>query len=118
MASATVLLRVGVVGAGRTRQGLGPYLAAACEAAGARVVAVSGRDLDGARRAAAELQRSLGHAIDAAASAEALARQVDALVVAAPPVAHGPALAAALAADAALAAIVIATGLRRLLPPY
>lgn len=91
-------LRVGIVGAGRTRQGLGPYLAAACEAAGARVVAVSGRDLLGARRAADGLQTGLGHAVAAAGDAAALARQVDALVVAAPAPAHADGLRAALAA--------------------
>ncbi len=92
----TAPLRVGIVGAGRTRQGLGPYLAAACEAAGARVAAVSGRDLQSARRVADELGSALGHAVAVAADADELAHGVDALVVAAPAAAHEAGLRAAL----------------------
>ncbi len=92
-------LRVGIVGAGRTRQGLGPYLAAAVEAAGAQVAAVAGRDLASAGSAAAQLAASLGHAVGAAADARSLAAQVDALVVASPPAAHAAGLEAALSAS-------------------
>lgn len=91
-------MRVGIVGAGRTRQGLGPYLAASCELAGARVTAVSGRDRSGAERAADALRQQLGHLVLAATDAEALAQQVDVLVVAAPAPAHAAGLRAALSA--------------------
>ncbi|MBL8749845.1 MAG: Gfo/Idh/MocA family oxidoreductase [Planctomycetes bacterium] len=91
-------LRVGIVGAGRTRQGLGPYFARWFEAAGARVAAVSGRTLDGARRTADELAAAFGHPVDAAADAAALARTVDLLVVASPVATHLEGLDAALAA--------------------
>ena len=93
-----VPLRVGVLGAGRTRQGLGPYLAAACEAAGGVVTAVAGRQRASAERAAAELAAKLGHAVAAVDDAEALARAVDLLVVAAPVPGHLAGLEAALAA--------------------
>lgn len=92
------MLRVGIVGAGRTRQGLGPFLASACEAAGARVTAVAGRDREGAAKAAAELAARLGHPVEALADAFALARAVDLLVIAAPVEAHLAGLDAALAA--------------------
>jgi hypothetical protein len=91
-------LRVGILGAGRSRQGLGPFLARALEAAGATVVAVAGRDLAGGQRAAAELEALLGHPVAAASDAVALARAVDALVVAAPVAGHLAGLDAALAA--------------------
>jgi len=91
-------LRVGIAGAGRTRQGLGPYFAKWFETVGARVVAVSGRDLDGARRAAAEITTVVGHDVAAAKSALDLARSVDLLVVASPVHAHLDGLDAALAA--------------------
>ncbi|MBL9077280.1 MAG: Gfo/Idh/MocA family oxidoreductase [Planctomycetes bacterium] len=90
--------RIGIVGAGRTQQGLGPYLAAAFEEAGCRVTAVAGRDAHGALRGARQLAQQLGHAVDAAASVAALAREVDALVVASPVPSHATALDAALAA--------------------
>lgn len=93
-----VPLRVGVLGAGRTRQGLGPYLAAACEAAGGVVTAVAGRQRASAERAAAEPAAKLGHAVAAVDDAEALARAVDLLVVAAPVPGHLAGLEAALAA--------------------
>ncbi len=90
--------RIGIVGAGRTQQGLGPYLAAAFEAAGCRVTAVSGRDGNSALRAAKALTAALGHPVDAAIDAAVLARRVDALVIASPVPSHSAALDAALAA--------------------
>lgn len=87
-----------MLGASRTRQGLGPFLAKAFEMVGAVVVAVAGRDRAGGERAAAELASSLGHPVAAAADAEALARAVDLLVVAAPVAGHLAGLDAALAA--------------------
>jgi hypothetical protein len=109
------------VGAGRSRQGLGPFLARAFEAAGATVVAVAGRDADGGVRAAGELTALLGHPVAAAADAMALARAVDALVVAAPVAGHLAGLDAALAAGVPclcekplVAAADLAAGLQRL----
>ncbi|MFM1873107.1 MAG: Oxidoreductase family, NAD-binding Rossmann fold [Planctomycetota bacterium] len=90
-------LRIGIVGAARTRQGLGPFLATACERAGAQVVGVSGRDPASGQRAAAALAEQLGHKVVAAADAEALAAAVDAVLVASPAEAHADGLAAALA---------------------
>jgi hypothetical protein len=91
-------LRIGIVGAGRTRQGLGPFLARAFVAAGCRVTGVAGRDAAGAERAAGELAAALGAPVTAFADAASLARTVDALVVAAPVPAHLAGLEAALAA--------------------
>jgi predicted dehydrogenase len=91
-------LRIGIVGAGRTRNGLGPFLASAFAAAGASVVGVAGRDLASAGRAAAELTTRLGCPVAAFPSALALASAVDALVVASPVDAHQDGLRAALAA--------------------
>lgn len=63
------------------------------------MTAVSGRDLEGARRAAAELAVQLAHPVAAAADAFTLARDVDVLVVASPVKAHLDGLDAALAAS-------------------
>ncbi|MBL8754827.1 MAG: Gfo/Idh/MocA family oxidoreductase [Planctomycetes bacterium] len=90
--------RVGIVGAGRSRQGLGPFLARAFAAEGWRVSGVSGRDSAGAERAASELAGGLGQPVAAFASARELAATVDLLVVAAPVEAHLAGLDAALAA--------------------
>jgi hypothetical protein len=93
-------LRIGIVGAGRTRNGLGPFLARAFEKAGARIVAVAGRDLARAEATAAELAAGLGHPVAAASDVGALTgHELDAMVIAAPVAAHLPALRAALAAD-------------------
>lgn len=93
--------RIGIVGPGRTQQGLGPYLAAAFEEAGCRVTAATGRDAAGALRGARQLAEQLGHPVDAAVDAAALARAVDALVIASPVPSHAAALDAALAAGVA-----------------
>lgn len=93
--------RVGIVGAGRTRNGLGPFLAAACERAGMRVTGVSGRDRESAGRAAAGLEDRLGHRPAAFATALELAGAVDLLVVSSPAAAHVDGLEAALAAGVA-----------------
>lgn len=96
------VLRVGIVGAGRSRNGLGPFLAAACERAGAQVVGVSGRDAGRSAANAIALAAQLGHAVEPAADVGALcAMDLDALVVAAPAEHHLAALEAALAADLA-----------------
>ena len=90
--------RVGIVGAGRTRQGLGPFLARWFEAAGAAVVGVSGRDASRTAAAADALASQSGRAVRAFSAAASLASEVDLLVVACPIEGHGAALDAALAA--------------------
>lgn len=91
-------LRVGLLGAGRTRQGLGPYLARATALAGARVVAIAGRERARSDSVARELAAQLGHPVAVADDPAALARMVDALLVAAPVPGHLAGLEAALAA--------------------
>lgn len=91
-------MRVGIVGAGRTRQGLGPFLARWFEKAGARVSGVSGRDPLRNRDAAVSLAEQLGHDVTPYDDARTLARNVDALVVACPVEGHADGLDAALAA--------------------
>lgn len=92
-------LRVGILGAGRSRQGLGPYHAAHVEAAGGEVVAVAGRSLDRTHATARLLEQDLGHPILVCDGVEALLAQgLGALIIAAPPEAHLPALKATLAA--------------------
>ncbi|MEQ1634929.1 MAG: Gfo/Idh/MocA family oxidoreductase, partial [Planctomycetota bacterium] len=89
-------LRIGLVGAGRSRNGLGPFLASACEKAGARVVAVAGRDAERAAHHAEELAQRLKHPVEARADLQALcAGGIDALVIASPQEAHLAALRAA-----------------------
>lgn len=100
-ASSPAAPRIGIVGAGRTRNGLGPYLARAFAAAGARIAGVAGRDLPGAQRAAAALEEQHGGPIAAFAEPMALARAVDALVVASPAEVHVDGLCAAAAAGVA-----------------
>lgn len=97
-AATATSLRIGIVGAGRTRQGLGPFFASAFGAAGCRITGVSGRDLAGAERAAQELGKGLEHPVAAHPDAASLARNVDALVVASPVPGHLAGLDAALAA--------------------
>lgn len=89
--------RLGIVGAGRTRNGLGPFLAEHAERAGARIVAVCGRDPAGGVRQAADLAVRLGHPVQPLAGLEALDRDgLDGLVIASPPTSHLAALQAAL----------------------
>ena len=90
--------RIGIVGAGRTRQGLGPFLARWFERAGAHVCAVSGRDPIRTRDAAVSLAEQLDHPVAPYPDAGTLARNVDALVVACPVEGHLAGLDAALAA--------------------
>ncbi|MDP6929510.1 MAG: Gfo/Idh/MocA family oxidoreductase, partial [Planctomycetota bacterium] len=93
-------LRFGLVGPGRRRQGLGPFLAAHVEAAGARVVAAAGRDLARTEEDALQLSNRLGHAVTAHASVAGMATSeaLDALIIAAPVSAHREVLEAALVA--------------------
>lgn len=53
-------LRIGIVGAGRSHQGLGPFMARMVHTAGHRVTAVVGRSEESAARAASELEEQLG----------------------------------------------------------
>ncbi|MEZ5963618.1 MAG: Gfo/Idh/MocA family oxidoreductase [Planctomycetota bacterium] len=93
-------LRLGLVGPGRTRNGLGPFLARHLERAGARIVAVSGRTRARTAAAAEELARDLGHPVAAHGGVDELVRHdgLHGLVIAAPIEAHLEALAAAAAA--------------------
>ena len=87
---------IGIVGAGRTRDGLGPFLATFFEEEGFRVAAVSGRSLDRATVNAETLGPKLGHEVTAFASPAALcAAHVAALVIASPVQFHLEALQAA-----------------------
>lgn len=93
---------VGILGAGRRRNGLGPFLARRCEESGLCVAGIAGRDPDRTALDAAELERICGHPVRVHGDAVALARSgIDALVVAAPPEAHVEGLAAALGAGIA-----------------
>lgn len=78
-------LPIGMVGAGRSRNGLGPFLAEFLEAAGCVVVGVSGRSPERAAATAEALGRRLGHEVRGFASLAALCgSRVAALVIASP----------------------------------
>ena len=98
MPSATEL-RCGIVGAGRRRNGLGPFFAAHLEAGGGRVVGVSGRSRERTRLVAEQIGAAVGHSVGHYDGVEELLEVgLDALVVAAPVEVHLPSLRAALAA--------------------
>lgn len=101
MSSDTTVPAVGIVGAGRTRQGLGPFLARWFEKSGARIVGISGRDPVRTSAAAVSMSEQLGHEVSAYENANELARHVDALVVACPVEGHLAGLDAALEAGVA-----------------
>ncbi|MFK7741994.1 MAG: Gfo/Idh/MocA family oxidoreductase [Planctomycetota bacterium] len=90
-------LRIGLVGAGRSRQGLGPFLAKWFEHHGAVVAGIAGRNEDRTRAVAVSLTEQLGHEVRSQELHE-LAQSVDALVVACPVEGHLAGLDAALAA--------------------
>lgn len=93
-------LAAGIVGAGRSRNGLGPYLATFLERAGCRVTAVAGRSPSRAEENAAALGRRLGHIVHPCRDSDELcASGIAALVIASPPEHHLPALQAALSAN-------------------
>jgi hypothetical protein len=84
---------VGMVGAGRSRNGLGPFLAEFLETAGFLVAGVSGRSPERAAANAEALCRQLGHEVKAFASPAALCRSgVASLVIASPAEHHLEAL--------------------------
>jgi hypothetical protein len=92
-------LRLGIVGAGRSRQGLGPYYAVHAEAAGAEVVAIAGRTPDRTTATAQVLAERLGHPVRACEDVAALlGLDLDALIIASPPETHLDALRGALSA--------------------
>lgn len=92
-------LSVGILGPGRSRNGLGPYLARDCERHGLTVRAVAGRDRDRTMAVAAQLGRNFGHAIAVCDDLDSLLGSgIDALVIASPMATHRAALEQALAA--------------------
>jgi hypothetical protein len=93
------ILRCGLVGPGRRRNGLGPFLAAFAESAGLRVVAVAGRDSERTRSDADALATELGHPLAAFTSVESMLDRtdLDAMIIASPAQAHAAALHAAAA---------------------
>src|ERR1043166_5508495 len=87
---------IGIVGAGRTRGGLGPFLAKFFEGEGFFVAGVSGRSFEGATANAQTIGQQLGHEVTAFASPAALcAADISALVIASPAQFHFEALQAA-----------------------
>ncbi len=89
----TGLIPVGMVGAGRSRNGLGPFLAEFLETAGFLVAGVSGRTPERAVANAEGIGRRLGHEVRAFASPAALcASGVAALVISSPAECHLEAL--------------------------
>src|SRR5262245_18558560 len=92
-------LAAGIVGSGRSRGGLGPFLATFLERAGCQVTAVAGRSLARAAENAAALGLRLGHEVRPCRDvAELCVSGISALVIASPPEHHLPALQAALSA--------------------
>ena len=98
------LVPIGIVGAGRSRGGLGPFLAEFLEREGFFVAGVSGRSLERATANAEAIGRKLGHEVKPFASPAALcATGVAALVIASPSEFHLESLQAA--AEAGLPAL-------------
>jgi hypothetical protein len=93
--------RVGILGAGRTRQGLGPFLAQWLERSGACVAGIAGRDRSRADAVSVSLALQLGHPVAAFEGPIELAQEVDGLVVACPVDGHLAGLDAALRAGVA-----------------
>jgi hypothetical protein len=90
---------VGIVGAGRSRNGLGPFISGFLERAGCRVIAVAGASPERAERNAVDLGQRLGHHVHACRDLDELARSgIKALVVTSPVAVHLDALRAALTA--------------------
>lgn len=84
---------LGLVGAGRSRAGLGPFLATFLERAGCIITAVAGRSEERALENAEELGQRLGHAVRPCPNLEDLcASGIAGLVIASPPRHHLAAL--------------------------
>lgn len=89
--------RIGVFGPGRTRNGLGPFLARFFAAAGSQIVAVAGRDLARTSAAAEAIGKDVGQSVVVANTVDELASlDLDLLVICAPVAAHREGLEAAL----------------------
>ncbi|HHI81327.1 MAG TPA: hypothetical protein ENK02_15285 [Planctomycetes bacterium] len=95
------VLRFGIVGPRRVRQGLGPFFALQGEALGAKLVGTASSSRKSARRAGEELLAALGHPVSTHVGASALCENedLDALIIASPPEFHEEALRAALVRD-------------------
>ena len=92
-------LPAGIVGAGRSRNGLGPFLATFLERAGCRVTAIAGSSPARAEANAAALGERLGHEVRPCRDLDELcASGIAALVIASPPEHHLAALEAGAAA--------------------
>jgi len=90
---------VGIVGAGRSRNGLGPFMASFLERAGCQVVAIAGASPDRAQRNALDLGQRLTHAVRACRDlGELAASGIAAMVISSPIAFHLDALRVALAA--------------------
>jgi len=86
-------LPAGIVGAGRSRNGLGPFLATFLERAGCRVAAIAGSSAARAEANAAALGERLGHDVHPCRDLDELcASGIAALVIASPPQHHLAAL--------------------------
>ncbi|MHC5066172.1 MAG: Gfo/Idh/MocA family oxidoreductase [Planctomycetota bacterium] len=92
--------RAGLLGPGRRRNGLGPFLARWCEAANLPVAAAAGRSLERSQADCAQLATDLGHPVQAYGDLESMlsAAGLDALIIASPVESHRRALELALAA--------------------
>ncbi|MCY2956615.1 MAG: Gfo/Idh/MocA family oxidoreductase [Planctomycetota bacterium] len=88
---------IGIVGAGRSRNGLGPFLSRACELHGLSVTGIAGSNLARTAMVAASMATEFGHAVVAHADTAALVGSgIDALVIASPVEQHASALRLAL----------------------
>jgi hypothetical protein len=87
-------VRVGIVGPGRSRNGLAPFVAGFLEEAGLQVVAAVGRSAERTRAACADLSERLGHEVAVARDLDALRDQhgIELLSVHSPAEAHLTAL--------------------------
>lgn len=95
--------RIGLIGARRERQGLGPWFARRFEESGARIVAFAGRSPERLARTREDLERSLGHPVTGHVGIETMVAHcraggtpLDALVIASPIETHETALRIAL----------------------
>ena len=89
--------RIGLFGPGRTRNGLGPFLARFFAAEGSQIVAASGRDLARTSAAAGAIGKDVGQTVAVANTVDELASlDIDLLVISAPVGAHRDGLEAAL----------------------
>lgn len=93
------IIRIGLMGPSRSRQGLGPFLARYAESCGASVLACVGSSSESSRRGALELEDWLGHEVRPYADLPTMiagessqGAPLDALVIASPHASHEAAL--------------------------